>query len=170
MSNPIPAAINIRSALLLNHSGNPITTGTVNYYLIALDGDNAGKWLTKDGNWSASEAAYGSTGTPSYADAKGTAGVWEQSVIAAGWIDGVTYREYWMDTLGYVGNAPGETVYCGETGDSAADVVTALGTGSTLTALATANALATVDGNVDAILADTGTDGVKLDPTQILVP
>ncbi len=40
---------------------------------------------------------------------------------------------------------------------TAADVVTALGTGSTLTALATATDLATTDGKVDDILEDTGT-------------
>jgi hypothetical protein len=42
---------------------------------------------------------------------------------------------------------------------SAADVVTALGTGSSLTALATASALATVDTVVDAILVDTAVIG-----------
>lgn len=44
---------------------------------------------------------------------------------------------------------------------SAADVVTALGTGSSLTSLATASALATVDGIVDAILVDTAEIGAS---------
>lgn len=43
---------------------------------------------------------------------------------------------------------------------SAADVLTALGTGSWATSLATQASVDVIDGNVDLILADTGTDGV----------
>lgn len=68
--------------------GSPISAGTVNFYLIAVDGDNAGKWFkAADSSWSATEA---SAGAATY---KGGA-LWQLSIAAAAWINGVTYELY----------------------------------------------------------------------------
>jgi len=69
-------------------SGDPITAGTVNLYLVAKDGDNAGKWFkAADSSWSATEA---SAGEATY---KGGA-QWELEIAADAWDSGVTYSLY----------------------------------------------------------------------------
>lgn len=69
-------------------SGEAIVAGTVNFYLIAKDGTNAGKWFKAlDSTWSAVEA---SAGAATY---KGGA-QWQLSIVAAAWDDGVTYSLY----------------------------------------------------------------------------
>lgn len=68
--------------------GEPITSGTVTFYLIAVTGSNAGKWFKTSGDsWSAVEAAAGS-GTHK-AD-----GHWYCSIDSAAWTSGVRYEMY----------------------------------------------------------------------------
>ncbi len=85
----IPAQINVRSRTVdARVDGDPITAGTVNYYLVALTGANAGKWFRDaDDTWQAAEAICGAM--THKAD-----GHWTVSVAAAAWIDGVEYMEY----------------------------------------------------------------------------
>lgn len=87
--DPLPAAVNVRSRTVdARADGSPITAGTVNYYLVALTGDNAGKWFRdSDDSWQAAEAICGAM--THKAD-----GHWTVSVAAAAWIDGVEYMEY----------------------------------------------------------------------------
>lgn len=69
-------------------SGNAITSGTVNFYLVAKDGDNAGKWFrASDASWQAAEA---SAGEATY---KGGA-AWHLEIASDGWDNGVTYNLY----------------------------------------------------------------------------
>ena len=66
----------------------PITAGTVNFYVVAQDGDNAGKWYRgSDTSWQAAEAIAGA-GTH-VAD-----GHWKLSLPSAVWEIGVTYYMY----------------------------------------------------------------------------
>lgn len=67
--------------------GSPITSGTVNYYLKALSGGNAGKWWRdSDQTWQASETANAMTHA---AD-----GHWTRALAATPWTSGVEYLEY----------------------------------------------------------------------------
>jgi len=69
-------------------SANPITAGTVNFYLQAKDGDNAGKWYKGDGGtWEESESVAGA------ASHVGD-GHWSLSLPSAVWTDGVGYLLY----------------------------------------------------------------------------
>lgn len=69
-------------------SGSAITSGTVNFYLVAKDGGNAGKWFkASDSSWQSAEA---SAGQASY---KGGA-AWSLSIVAAAWLSGVNYFLY----------------------------------------------------------------------------
>lgn len=69
-------------------SGDAITAGTVNFYLVAKDGGNAGKWFrASDSSWQAAEA---SAGEATY---KGGA-AWSLSIAAAAWLSGVNYFLY----------------------------------------------------------------------------
>jgi len=73
-------------------TGSAITAGTVNFYLIAVDGDNAGKWFrAADSSWQPAEA---SAGAATY---KGGS-LWQLSIAAAAWINGVTYNLYAKET------------------------------------------------------------------------
>lgn len=87
--NPIPAQANIRCAdLVARASGAPITAGTVNLYIVALTGANAGQWFRdSDDTWQAAEAV--ADAMTHKAD-----GHWSVSVAAACWIDGVEYLQY----------------------------------------------------------------------------
>jgi len=69
-------------------SANPITAGTVNFYLQAKDGDNAGKWYRgSDTSWQESESVAG-------AAAHVANGHWKLSLPSAVWTDGVAYLLY----------------------------------------------------------------------------
>jgi len=73
-------------------TGAAITAGTVNFYLIALNGDNSGKWYrAADETWQAAEA---SAGASTY---KGGA-LWQLEIAAAAWINGVSYSLYAKET------------------------------------------------------------------------
>jgi hypothetical protein len=76
--------------LVAKASGSPITAGTVNWYLQALTGANAGKWWkTADATWAASETANAMTHV---AD-----GHWKRDPVASAtspWTDGVEFLEY----------------------------------------------------------------------------
>ena len=87
--NPIPAVANVRAfTLVARADGSPITTGTVNTYIVALTGDNAGKWFQgSDQTWQAAEAV------ALAATHKGD-GHWTASIHADCWILGVRYMEY----------------------------------------------------------------------------
>ena len=71
--------------------GSPITAGTINFYLIAKDGTNAGKWF--DGAaWQSSETAL--SGTPAHkAD-----GHWFLSVASDAWSSETAYTFYWKES------------------------------------------------------------------------
>jgi hypothetical protein len=89
MQSFVPGAANtVHADMVARADGTPIIAGTVNVYLIALTGDNAGKWFkTSDDSWSAVEA---SAGTATHkADAH-----WTGSIDAAAWIQGVRYLLY----------------------------------------------------------------------------
>ena len=69
-------------------SVNPITSGTVNFYLQAKDGANAGKWYKADGEtWEESESIAGAASHVSD-------GHWKLSLPSPVWIDGVSYLLY----------------------------------------------------------------------------
>ena len=73
-------------------TGAAIVAGTVNFYLIALNGDEAGKWYrAADETWQAAEA---SAGASTY---KGGA-LWQLEIAAAAWINGVSYSLYAKET------------------------------------------------------------------------
>ena len=87
--NPIPAQANVRArSVVARADGSPITAGTVNYYLMATTGANAGKWFrTSDDSWQIAESIAGVM-------THNGDGHWTVSVDAAAWIDGVEYTEY----------------------------------------------------------------------------
>ena len=66
-------------------TGGPITGGTVNHYLKALTGANAGKWWrASDNTWQAGETA-----NPMVHQSDGH---WVLDIAASPWTDGVHYR------------------------------------------------------------------------------
>jgi len=82
------AANTMYADMVARADGDPITAGTVAFYLIADTGTNAGKWFkTSDDSWSAVEASAGA-GTHK-AD-----GHWYCSIDAAAWSQGVRYTMY----------------------------------------------------------------------------
>lgn len=89
MQTYTPAVANTVSLdVVAKATGSPIVAGTVNFYLIAKDGDNAGKWFkAADSTWAAAEITAGE------AAFKGGA-QWELEIAAAAWISGVTYDLY----------------------------------------------------------------------------
>jgi len=72
--------------------GEPIVAGSVNLYLIAMSGANAGKWFKSlDSTWSAVEVV---SGTATHqAD-----GHWTGSILAAAWTTGLSYCLYGKET------------------------------------------------------------------------
>ena len=78
--------------LVAKATGNPITTGTVNFYLRAISGANSGKWVRgSDSSWQSSEVIAGTvTQVTGYV---GDA-TWEISLAAAAWVSGVRYELY----------------------------------------------------------------------------
>lgn len=89
MQAVIPGQANtVKADLVSRSSGAPITVGTVTFYLVALNGPNAGKWFrASDSFWQAAESSAGS-GTH-LAD-----GHWTCEIAAAAWSYGVIYLLY----------------------------------------------------------------------------
>lgn len=89
MQTPRPNQANIVALpLVAKASGGPITSGNVNFYLIALDGTNAGKWFRgNDNSWQVAEALAGA-GTHK-AD-----GDWWVTLATAAWSINIRYRLY----------------------------------------------------------------------------
>jgi hypothetical protein len=74
--------------VLAKADGEPIISGTVNFYLLALSGDDAGKWFrTSDDSWQAFESI-AAVGTHK-AD-----GHWTASIDSAAWVTEVRYMLY----------------------------------------------------------------------------
>jgi hypothetical protein len=74
--------------LVAKASGSPIVAGTVNIYLMAKTGVNAGKWFqTSDDSWQAAEAIAG-------AGTHQGDGHWACSIDVAAWTAGVRYSLY----------------------------------------------------------------------------
>lgn len=69
-------------------SAGPITSGTVNFYLVPDSGTNAGKWFRgSDTSWQAAEAIAGAA--THKAD-----GHWQLSVPSGAWTAGISYLLY----------------------------------------------------------------------------
>ena len=87
-------------------SGNPIVAGTVNFYLRAKDGANAGKWYRlADTSWQAAESISG-------AATHAADGHWYLSLASGVWTDGVSYSVYPKET-GDLHIPVSVDVYCG---------------------------------------------------------
>lgn len=89
MQSFTPAVANtLHIDMVARADGTPIVAGTVNVYVVALTGTNAGKWFkASDDSWSATQA---SSGTATHkAD-----GHWTCVVDAACWTAGVRYFMY----------------------------------------------------------------------------
>jgi len=86
---PIPGQANIRTADLAARSdGAPITAGTVNLYLYALTGTNAGKWWrNSDDSWQGSEVI--AVEASPVGD-----GHWKGSIHTGAWTADVEYLQY----------------------------------------------------------------------------
>ena len=78
----------VKMDVVAKASGDPITTGTVNFYLKAVTGDNAGKYFrASDSSWQAAES---SAGLATY----DCGSAWSLAIAAAAWISGVDYQLY----------------------------------------------------------------------------
>ncbi|HUW99883.1 MAG TPA: hypothetical protein VMY35_02810 [Phycisphaerae bacterium] len=91
MKLAIPGQANVLSLPVVKRaSGDPITTGTITFYLKALDGANAGKWWKgEDWTWDAEAQSAGAGGGGDAAD-----GHWSVSIASAAWTAGVRYLLY----------------------------------------------------------------------------
>ncbi len=82
----------IRYDLTDRSTGDPITSGTVNAYLQAMSGDNAGKWFRgSDATWQSSVSIAASA-------THDDDGHWWASIAAAAWVSGVRYSTYAKET------------------------------------------------------------------------
>lgn len=86
-----PATSHVRDfTVVARADGTPITSGTVNHYLVALTGANAGKWFrNSDQSWQASETVC--QALTHKADGHWYAGT---TIHADAWIQDVEYLEY----------------------------------------------------------------------------
>ena len=66
--------------------GEPITSGTVTFYLLALSGSNNGKW------WSAATATWSATEVSAGAGTYKSKQKWLCSIAAGAWASGVRYQ------------------------------------------------------------------------------
>ena len=82
-----------KAGMVAKASGSPITAGTVNYYLLALTGANAGKWWkNSDQTWAVGETANAMTHK---AD-----GCWTIALAASPFINAILYLEYAKESGG----------------------------------------------------------------------
>lgn len=78
----------VRLPMCAKATGDPITTGTVNFYLIDDTGPNAGKWYRgSDQTWQASESIAGAASHDSD-------GHWKLSLPSAVWTANAQYMLY----------------------------------------------------------------------------
>ena len=78
----------VKMDVVAKTSGDPITSGTVNFYLKAVTGDNAGKYFrASDSSWQAAES---SAGVATY----DCGSAWSLAIAATAWISGVDYQLY----------------------------------------------------------------------------
>jgi hypothetical protein len=129
-------------------SGDAITSGTVNYYLKAKNGVNAGKWWkNSDQTWAAVETANAMTH-----DADGN---WTIELAASPFADGIVYLEYAKES--------GDLHVAGEgrllRGKAVDYGLASADTGATAVARtgADSDTLETLSDQLDTILEDTGT-------------
>jgi len=89
MKIAIAGQANVLSLPLVNRSdGSPITSGTVNFYLVDEDGPNADKWYRgSDQTWQSAEAIAGEA-------THRAAGHWYLSFPSAVWVAETRYRLY----------------------------------------------------------------------------
>lgn len=106
MINPVPGVSNVRGKTILARAdGSPVTAGTVNYYLQARTGDNAGRWWRgSDSTWQAEEVIAGQMTHQGQ-------GQWSVEIAAGAWIFGVEYWEYAAETGGLAAIV-GDAVRC----------------------------------------------------------
>lgn len=118
--NPVGGQTNvIRRTMLAKADGSAITAGTVNLYVYAETGANAGKWYRdSDDTWQATEAI--SKALTHVAD-----GHWVGTVDAACWADGVEYLIYAKES-GNLHVPCSTNVRCESTVSSRAAAATAL--------------------------------------------
>lgn len=117
--NALPGVANTFGATMVKTDGSAITAGTVNFYLVALSGANAGKWFRgSDQTWQVAEAI-AAAGTH---EGKGH---WAGSIVAAAWTDGVNYRLYAAES-GNLSIPYGYDVACVPTPPTAAQVEAAV--------------------------------------------
>jgi len=89
MQMVIPGQANtVTHDLVAQSDGSAITSGTVTFHLLALAGENAGKWFrASDSTWQSSEVSAG-------AGVYKAAAQWQCSIAAAAWEYGVLYSLY----------------------------------------------------------------------------
>jgi len=89
MQSFIPGQANIITVDLINRStGEPITAGTVIFYLKSLAGSQTGKWFRgSDNTWQAAEAGVGAASHESR-------GHWTCEIPASAWIANTRYEVY----------------------------------------------------------------------------
>ena len=106
MQTPRPGQVNaLYGSVITRADGDPITSGTVNAYLVAIDGANAGKWFRgSDQSWQAAEAI------AAVASHKGDA-EWLAAVHADAWTANLRYRLYFKED-GDLHIPGGEEVVC----------------------------------------------------------
>lgn len=82
----------IRYDVTNRSTGVPVTAGTVNAYLQAMSGTNAGKWFrASDSTWQATAEV---AGTCTHDDD----GHWYSAIITAAWTTGIRYSTYAKET------------------------------------------------------------------------
>jgi len=90
-----PAVANIvYLPIVAKASGNDITSGTVNFYLKALSGDNSGKW------WKDSDSSWNATEQVAKVATHDSKAQWYASLKAAAWIQDVRYLLYGYESGG----------------------------------------------------------------------
>lgn len=90
-----PAVANIvYLPIVAKASGNDITSGTINFYLKALSGDNSGKW------WKDSNSSWNATEQVAKVATHDSKAQWYVSLKAAAWIQDVRYLLYGYESGG----------------------------------------------------------------------
>lgn len=84
----------INLPIVAKASGNDITSGTINFYLKALNGDNAGKW------WKDSNSTWNATEQVAKVATHSSKGHWYASLKAAAWIQDIRYLLYGYESGG----------------------------------------------------------------------